>query len=326
MTNTCTTLPFTNKAECEVCGCTINFPDTMQMEDLGYSVCRSFDCRRIMSQKSSMAPMLFKAHLEFQRKLTRERHERQAAQKKLVEKITTKERLEHRNIFRLILNQNPALSKANIHLVVIPSGHSELSQPGQERIDNYTQHLHSIINQALKYTDSSEVVYDQHHNAHERLSGVIQRFDENPKLQNISNKLCSLCKGGCCAGGKDHGYLSVITIRRYLDNHPNLSKQDLLDLYLSRISPETIENACINQTSTGCSLPRELRSDICNGYYCENLKSYQKKLAGEKDIGVVLAIQRSKNNWNWFDPDINNEIVNIALVDEQKLNIMNIDL
>ncbi|HEY9053119.1 MAG TPA: hypothetical protein VIQ03_16320 [Gammaproteobacteria bacterium] len=277
-----------------------------------------------MSQKSSMAPMLFKTHLDFQRKIIRDRLEEQEAQKKQIEKITARERLEHQNILHLILNKNPGLSKSNTHLLVIPTGLSKLISLSKDRIKNYTEHLNSIINQAMEYTDASEVVYDQHHHAHERLAEVNRQFNQNPKLQNISDKLCCLCKGGCCASGKDHAYLSVITIRRYMDNHPDVSKQDILDLYLSNISLETIEGACINQTSTGCALPRELRSDICNGYYCDTLKTYQKKLKGKENIGVVLAIQRSKNNFNWFDPNIDNEIVNIALLDEDKLHLVDV--
>ena len=110
-----------------------------------------------------------------------------------------------------------------------------------------------------------------------------------------------------------------------MDKHPEISTEDLLNAYLSWISAATVEDSCINQTASGCALPRELRSDICNGFYCDPVKLYQKKLSGKNELGVVLAIQRSSTYWNRFDLGVNNEIVQTALIQEDALQILNVD-
>ncbi len=100
-----------------------------------------------------------------------------------------------------------------------------------------------------------------------------------------------------------------------MDSHHELTGDDILEMYLSYISSEAIiDGSCINQTPTGCTLPREIRSDICNGYYCEPLKSYQKECTEKKEIGPVLAIQRSNTNWTRFDPDTCNEVISVTVL------------
>ncbi len=320
------TAPYSNDLKCEVCGAAITYPESLQLQVLGYLVCQSFDCRRIMSQKSSMIPSLFKSHLQFQREIYNERREKEAAKKIYIEEAWAREGQENQTILQFILDKNSELSENNTHVLVIPTGLSRLVSLSKERVKNYTEHLKSIINQAMEYTDSSKVEFDQHHDIHEKLLEVEQRFMENPVLLTISDRICGMCKGGCCTSGREHAYLSAITIKRNLDIDPSLTATDILDLYLSNISSETIDGACINQTKTGCALPKELRSDICNSFYCDSLKSYQMNLADEEDPGMLLAIQRASTCWNTIGPDVSNEVVNIALVQEKDIRFQNISM
>lgn len=324
MTNGLTAYQTPSQVTCEICGCAINHPDTLLIADPAYPVCRYFECRNMLRQKSSMTPAIFKTHIEFKRKVNAERLAREARQKIHIEEVTAKEQIEHKQIQQSIFNKHPGLTNNNTHLLVIPSGLSRLTPPTAERIADYTQHLHNIISQAAEFANASEVVQDQHYVAHEKLAKLEKKFTENPALHTISDRLCSLCGGGCCASGKEHAYLSVITIRRYMDKHPEESQQTIQDLYLSRIRSETVEDACINQTATGCALPRELRSDICNEYYCDPLKHFQKQQSGKGDRSTVLAIQRSGNHWNRFDLAVRNDITRVALVDEATTRMMDI--
>ena len=72
--------------------------------------------------------------------------------------------------------------------------------------------------------------------------------------------------------------------------------------------------ACVNQTASGCVLPRSLRSDVCNSYYCDSLR----KLHGEWEAGEVpnalLVVQRSHTNWNRFEGEGVNPVVGVRLV------------
>jgi len=317
MTDGVMALQYSNHCKCEVCGCQIRYADFLLLKKQGYLVCHSFDCKTVMNQKARMTPMLFKFHLEFKKKLIEQRVEKEAAAKKYIKEVEVKESGENQKIIQLTLKKTPELDEKNVHLLTIPSGLSRLVTTSKKRIQNYTEHLNSIISQAIDFSESSEVVFGQQYDdVHENFLNVEKRLAENPKINTISDKLCSMCKGGCCAAGRDSAYLTVDTIRRYMDVNPGLSEKDILDSYLSNISLETVEDACINQTKTGCALPTEMRSDTCNGYYCDSLKSYQKEHAGKTDLGRVLAIQRSNTNWNRFNPDESHKIVNVVLLPE----------
>lgn len=310
-----------SQAKCEICGQPISRTEIFLIKNQEYTVCSSIDCKRIIRQKASTPPAIFKSYV----KLICERRDKETAAKKHIEEIEAREAQENRHILQSVLNKDPELSQNYTYLLSIPLGLANVVPLTVERRNNYTEHLQSIISKATEYTNASEVSLDQHHVAHKKLLEVEQRFAENPLLHTISDKLCSMCKGGCCAAGKEHAYLSVFTMRRLMDTNPNLSAEDILNLYLSNISSETIKNACINQTKTGCALPRELRSDNCNGFYCEALKLYQQKMAGTIEINV-LAVQRSNTLFNRFNDNQRNEIVKIALVSEEDLQLIDTPL
>jgi len=306
-----------SNSECESCGCEITYSDFLITKDLGYSVCRSFDCVRMMKQKSSMSPLLFKSQLEFNKKLNRQNRERDAAKKTHIESVRKKEHLEDQFLFQSVLSKHSELSGDNTYLLVIPSGNAETVVSSGKRINKYTEHLSRIINDATAYSNASEVASDEHHNAYVKKLQTDQLIDASPLLRTVSDQLCGLCKGGCCACGNDHAYLSVFTIRRFMDDNPGFTPEQILDLYLTGISSESIDDSCINHTETGCMLPRHLRSDICNGYYCDPLKSYQEKTAGRESSQRIIVIQRSSTYWNRYESGVVNDIVSVSLVDEE---------
>ena len=304
---------------CEVCGSMLNYLDHLQMKDVDYSVCRSFDCRRIMSKKNTMSYWQFKSHLSFQQKLQRNQQQKKIARMKRIGQATRKEAQENQAIIESIIENRPEVLEQIKQLIVIPTGLSEITPTAEDRVNRYIEHLTQIITEASELSDADEIIHDQHHDAHTKLLQVEQKFTRNPALKRLSDQLCGMCKGGCCVAGKEHAYLSVFTIRTMMDENPHLSSTHILDLYLSHISPQSVHNACINQTATGCALPKELRSDICNAFYCDSLKSCQKNMATEYDIGTVIAIQRSSTYSSFFDPDANNKIENVTVIcDKQK--------
>jgi len=312
-------VPHSHHPVCEVCECEITYPDYLKTKHMDYSVCQSFDCRRIMSQKSSMSELFFKAHLKFHKKLLRQRHERDLARKKHIDDIDKKEARQNSQIVKLIFKRHEEKLQENTRVLVIPTGNTDLVKISDERKNNYIQHLTDIINQATEYKCAADVEYDEHHDAFYKKQVVEKRLNNMPALRMVSDNLCCICKGGCCASGKDHAYLSVFSVRRFMDENQNLTADEILRLYLSKITSESIEQSCINQTLTGCVLPRHMRSDICNGYYCESLKSYQNKMTADDNELSVIAIQRSSTYWSRYLPGVNNEITNVSLVEEMKV-------
>lgn len=317
-------MPGLSLPSCEVCGKPITHAARMSQDKREDVVCGAFDCKMIMAQKASMPPALFENHLKFQKKVHEQNRTREASRQKRLAEISEKEEKEHRQILRHANNHYQESSGKPLQLVVIPSGLSQLSLTPVERIERYAEHLVDIIVQAADCADFDESVYDQHWDAQDKLAFVDERFRRHPELHAMSDRLCTLCKGGCCYAGKEHAYLSVTTIKRYMDSHQEIPGAQILDLYLSHLNEETITNSCINQTATGCALPRELRSDICNAFFCDPLKSYQRKALDNKDTEPVLAIQRAGTYQSCPDPDVFNDVVNITLLDEshtQKVTI-----
>jgi hypothetical protein len=100
----------------------------------------------------------------------------------------------------------------------------------------------------------------------------------SPEVQAVLDRACALCQGFCCTGGGNHAYLTVETIRIYMATHPDQGPQEVLAAYLGRIRNETVSGSCIFHQPGGCGLPREMRSETCNRYFCNGLKEFQKGL------------------------------------------------
>lgn len=88
--------------------------------------------------------------------------------------------------------------------------------------------------------------------------------DNSPLIQ-VS---CGACRGNCCSYGEDRAYLFPNHFRRLLRDHPGRSREEILTAYLSRLPERVYRDSCVYHSETGCALPRELRSNLCNTYLC----------------------------------------------------------
>lgn len=55
-----------------------------------------------------------------------------------------------------------------------------------------------------------------------------------------------------------------------------------------------VRDACLYQTATGCAMPRERRSDICNRYACDELTAVQRESDADPS-SAFLAITFHKD-------------------------------
>jgi hypothetical protein len=90
---------------------------------------------------------------------------------------------------------------------------------------------------------------------------------------------CTTCGGYCCHQGRDHAFLDVDTIRRYMAEHPEQRPRHVLENFLSHLPNRSHQDACVYQSVTGCALPRGMRADLCNAYYCPSLGDLREELA-----------------------------------------------
>jgi len=92
---------------------------------------------------------------------------------------------------------------------------------------------------------------------------------------------CGACRGSCCKYGADHAYLYPDHFRRLLRDHPGRSREEILSDYLSRLPERAYRDSCVYHTETGCALPRERRSNLCNTFVCGGLEELVKSQSRE---------------------------------------------
>lgn len=100
---------------------------------------------------------------------------------------------------------------------------------------------------------------------------------------------CAACRGACCANGGEHAFLRSRTIREVLAAHPTWNDDDVIEAYLAHLPARAMQGGCVYQGAHGCTLPREMRSAICNAYLCAGLKTALAEAAAVPPLGVFVA-------------------------------------
>jgi hypothetical protein len=301
------------QATCFVCGTPIPFADAKLQNEHQDKVCRDFECQGMMRQKSMMSPKQFQSKLEFQRRMILERQDKRRSQRLHRERIKQLEDAENQQILQRELAGRPDLDGKQIALLMIPSGHAEAVPLTEDRVAEYRAHLEQVLDAAMQYKSVDEIPMDRHHADIEKLRKSEQFLQQYPPIQAFSDRACGICKGGCCSAGGQHAFISVVTLRRLLDALPELTRDDILNLYLQRLPAASVAGGCVNQKATGCALPRELRSDVCNGFYCDELYRIQRDMP-EQSYRQVLVIRRANTQWNRFDSEDPNPVQEVLWV------------
>jgi hypothetical protein len=105
------------------------------------------------------------------------------------------------------------------------------------------------------------------------------------------NRLCALCSGRCChAGGHQYAFLRGAQLRRWLARHPDTTWADAVDDYMRWMPSHHVDYSCVNHGERGCTLPREMRADICNDYACDPLERVDALARLDPAVVVVAGI------------------------------------
>lgn len=299
---------------CEVCGEPIAHFRNFKREELEIPVCADRECRGFFTRNRSLPENLWRAKLEFQRRLIRERKLAQADKAHRIEARVLKEERENQALFHAALRERPEAQQEHAYRMILPAGRAGRAAMDSSRVENYREHLHKIVKLAEGVSEQSSLVDDQNFAPADKIKRREKRFLNNPELESVGDNLCSMCKGACCSSGQDHAYLSPLSMRRIMDVHPDLDGEAIVAMYVSRVASETIEKSCINHTENGCSLPKHLRSDICNAYFCDPLLKYQRECYRTEKQKTVIAIQREYVFAGTMDPDVSNDVIAVAVV------------
>ncbi|WP_461414934.1 hypothetical protein [Gemmatimonas sp.] len=126
-----------------------------------------------------------------------------------------------------------------------------------------------------------------------------ERTMDNPApLDAVSTAVvvatCSACRGKCCGNGGNHAFLRTRTMREFIAVNASLTDDAIVDAYVSYLPARSMHPGCVYQGHHGCTLPRTMRSAICNAYVCGGLQhvldeSAARTVRGEVTRGVYVA-------------------------------------
>jgi hypothetical protein len=174
-------------------------------------------------------------------------------------------------------------SGANFPVIVVPRIDIPLAPVPEERRALFREHVRRLVEQAASEPPRED---DAPYQLHE-LSSLASEA-EAP----LFGTGCRLCQGHCCRTGGDHAYLSVATIRRVTAQRPDLSADQLVEEYASRIPEQIVDGSCVFHGELGCVLPREMRADMCNHWLCRGLTELRERLEKESPAGFYIAAAR----------------------------------
>jgi len=106
---------------------------------------------------------------------------------------------------------------------------------------------------------------------------VVEALPETPLTSRRRAELavlgagCGVCRGNCCRGGGNHAFQGEDSMLRYLRRYPGRDDDAVIADYLDYVPSRTMSEGCVYQRSDGCALPRDMRADICNSFFCDGL-------------------------------------------------------
>jgi hypothetical protein len=167
---------------------------------------------------------------------------------------------------------------------IVPKLYARISRLPARRRRIIAAHLETLARQAAEL----------------RAQGIAPDRSEVPtaprhELAAVLGRACGRCRGYCCTSGADHAYLRVETLHRWLDDHPDQDADAAVAAYLAYVGPRTVNRSCQFHRSDGCSLPRDMRADICNRFLCDGLVRISEAAPNDGPVHAFVATMKNMN-------------------------------
>lgn len=170
-------------------------------------------------------------------------------------------------------------------IVLVPHTSKPLSSPSTDRLGALLAHIRHLIQRAVVAApDPGDFLRPESDYLPEATEAESQAFGVG----------CRLCRGHCCVAGGTHAFLTISTIRRVFANQPDLSPMQVFEAYTSRIPEKSVEDSCLFHGQFGCTLPRDMRADMCNRFLCRDLQDMRLAMAESNQRFFVAAHDASK--------------------------------
>jgi hypothetical protein len=173
--------------------------------------------------------------------------------------------------------------------VAIPANIKCIRHLPEKRQRSFSNGLKQLIEQVVAERSSSAVLTD-----YSTTQTDCDTQTPEMELRSILCNACAVCKGGCCVNGGEHAYIKADTLLCYMQQHPGLQPQQVLDEYLSFLPEKAYENSCVYHTELGCALPFHMRSESCSSFVCEGLTEIKEQAVNTKTTRFFVAAMEGK--------------------------------
>ena len=223
--------------------------------EVGQGICGAPECHDLMIVESGKAILARK----------REKHDQLAA-----------------DVFEQVAGDlsAPRAEAPDAVLWMLPAQSDPLEPLPPERLARFREHLEVCAEFAFREPEPAPD------------ADLGSRAQHEPDEATTVIAACSSCQGRCCRDrGGDTALLLATDLNRYRQRNPGATRAQIIDAYLSYLPERSTRDGCVYQAETGCALPREMRQDICNSYYCNPLRWLRQELeaAGAEEAVLVAA-------------------------------------
>jgi len=285
---------------CVVCDGTLHAGARPTAQADPYPSCETVACRMVVARRAAMDEAGFRHYLRAQAGLRVQltAHTVATVARRAQEESTNAHAWHVLQRFAQVDSASDALR------LVLPSGPRRARKLAAARRACYREHLTTVAAEAAALPPGAPS------------DGCDTELAAAQVNSSLPGRLCGQCAGGCCTRGGEQAYLSAQTLRRFMDTQPGMDAAAVVDAYLGRLERSTQAGSCINHTRAGCSLPRAMRSDICNSFACAPLARVLTAQQGGQPPRALLVVQRAQDHWRRADPTRDNDIVGAAVLDE----------
>ncbi len=175
----------------------------------------------------------------------------------------------HHQKLHAMIQQEIGENAVGQHIVVVPYNDRKYVPLPQNRIEEFVANLRQLAQRVTEEDDSEDNLYPKEFS----LKKVLPMADaqQESRFNRLNMEACSMCGGKCCQSGGTHAYLKPTNMKAAMAQAEESNYDSVIELYVSYLPELAYEDACVYHTRTGCALPRDLRSNICNTYLCPTL-------------------------------------------------------
>jgi hypothetical protein len=183
-----------------------------------------------------------------------------------------------------------ASDAATIPIVVVPHRSGRIVPMEPESRSAFEAHLREVAHDIAHADDAFE--------ANTEAAAMLEAgwaADAADARERVAAGVCGACGGFCCyPGGANSAFIDAQTMRRYAVTHPEIGPEDVVAAYASHVPEQHFEGSCVYHTAAGCSLPRQMRSEVCNEYACKGLNDARAAQA-DRPIERLFVVARHDN-------------------------------